>query len=112
MANEMPITRGTTPVIAYKFKIVNPEDIEAAYLTIEQSGGVAVEKDLSEATVETDRLVWHLTQEETLRFRAKPTQAKYPPVKMQLRYRLKDGTAHATVISEHQPFPVMKDGEI
>ena len=108
----MAITRGTTPTISYKFKVVDPAQIEVAYLTLEQLGADPIEKDLSEATVETDRLTWHLTQKETLNFRAKHGLAKYPPVKMQLRYRLNDGTAHATVISEVELFSIMKDGEI
>ena len=108
----MAITRGTTPTISYKFKVVDPAEIEVAYLTLEQDGVAPVEKDLSEAIVESDRLTWHLTQEETLNFRAKHGLAKYPPVKMQLRYRLRDGSAHATSISEIPLFSIMKDGEI
>ena len=106
------ITRGTTPTISYKFNIVDPADIVVAYLTLEQAGVEPVEKELSDAIIESDRLTWRLTQEETLRFHAKHGIAKYPPVKSQLRYRLKDGSAHATVISEIPLFSIMKDGEI
>ena len=108
----MAITRGTTPTISYKFNVVNPADIKVAYLTLQQTGSQTVEKDLSDATVGEDTLTWRLTQDETLNFRAKPSGPRFPPVKMQLRYRLSDGTAHATAITEHQLFTVMKDGEI
>ncbi len=102
----MTITRGTTPTITYSFKVVDPADIEAAYLTITQAGNKVVELSLDTAEVGEHTLAWQLTQAETLllneRFGAE----------IQLRYRLRDGTAHATAISVLPPGAILKDGEI
>lgn len=62
----MGIIRGTTPTIKYTFQTIQPEDIEVAYLTIEQCGTSRIEKSLSEAIVGTDNISWMLSQEDTL----------------------------------------------
>ena len=60
------IIRYTTPTITYRFKVVRPEDISVAYLTIKQGEQTLIEKDLSSATIGTDTLSWTLTQTETM----------------------------------------------
>ena len=60
------IIRGTTPTITYTFKTVDVADLTAAYLTIKRNNYIAVEKDLSAATVDENTLSWTLTQADTL----------------------------------------------
>lgn len=63
MAN---IIEGTTPTIKYTFGSVSVTDITTAYLTIKKSDSVAIERDITTATVGDDYLSWILTQAETL----------------------------------------------
>mgnify|MGYP007101847173 CR=1 FL=1 len=106
----MIITRGTTPTITYKFKVVDPSDILVAELTILQNGNVVIEKTLEDAklisTEERRALEWTLTQQETLALKMRPE------AEMQLRYRLLDGSAHATEVTTFPPAKILKDGEI
>ena len=102
--------RGTTPIISYTFHTIDVEDIAVIYLTLQQ-GGVKVERDITTATVETSQTVgkisWKLTQEETLKF----LQSK-ALVQIQIRYRLVDGTAGGSKISQVDPQAILKDGVI
>lgn len=102
----MVITRGTTPTITYSFKVVNPSDIEIAFLTITQAGKKMAELALASAVVGESSVSWQLTQAETLALNDRL------PAEIQMRYRLKDGTAHATAISRVPPGAILKDGEI
>lgn len=104
------ITRGTTPTITYTFKVVNPTEITVAELTIKQGDETLIERSLDTATVvSTDQLralEWTLTQAETLSLLTRPY------AEMQLRYKLLDGSAHATKITTFPPGVILKDGEI
>lgn len=64
------IIQATTPLIKYVFKTINVTDITEAYLTIDQNRAKILEKDIDEATVDTENnlICWGLTQEETLHF--------------------------------------------
>ena len=64
MSND--IIKGTTPTLVYTFNTVRVSDIRTAVLTIKRSGEIKVERDLTTATVGTDKLSWTLTQAETL----------------------------------------------
>ncbi len=106
----MKIPRGTTPTITYTFKVVDPHDITVADLTINQFGNTVIEKSLEDAEVisteECRALEWTLTQQETLALKACLV------AEMQLRYKLLDGSAHATLVTNIQPAKILKDGEI
>ena len=100
------ITRGTTPTIRYTFKVVDPADIAVAYLTIKQGGETLIEKTLADATADEHTLDFTLTQAETLEL------IRRPSAEMQLRYRLLDGSVHATAITTFSPGVILKDGVI
>ena len=104
----MAITRGTTPSIKYKFNVVDVSDIAVAYMTIKQ-GTVMIEKDLSDANVDTEEnsLTWTLTQDETLLI-----QYSSLSVSVQCRYRLADGTAGASRITSVPADAILKEGAI
>ncbi len=104
------LTRGTTPTITYTFRVVDPAEIAVAELTIKQGGETLIERDLDTAIVvsteERKALEWTLTQAETLALETRPN------AEMQLRYRLLDGSAHATRVTTFPPGQILKDGEI
>lgn len=102
----MAIGRGTTPTVTYTFKVVDPADITVAYLTIKQRGNLTIEKTLETADVGEKTLKWTLTQQETLLLQDKSN------AEMQLRYRLRDGSAHRTNVTVFMPEVILKDGEI
>ena len=60
------IIRGTTPSIHYNFTSVNVSDITVAVLTIKQGDSVIIEKQLTDAVVDTDSITWTLAQADTL----------------------------------------------
>jgi hypothetical protein len=105
----MTMIRGTTPAVVYKFNVVDPADITVAYLTIRQ-GATVIEKTLADGNVVSsgdDRsIAWELTQAETLSLTATQT------VMIQLRYKLRDGSAHATKTVTTYLDDVIKDGVI
>jgi len=82
------IINGTTPTIQYVFKEVDVTKIVEAYLTIKSNDRVALEKDLTTATVGEDFLAWTLTQQETLSLNSR--------VSMMLNWLLDDGTRGAS----------------
>lgn len=59
------IVRGTTPIIRFNFSDIRVSDIQVAYLVIKQ-GAQKLEKDITEATIDTNSIRWSLTQQETL----------------------------------------------
>lgn len=61
------IIRMTTPTLQYSFSAVSVSDLTDAVLSIGMGGAVVIEKDLSEAVVDTEnnRLSWRLSQEDT-----------------------------------------------
>lgn len=99
------IIRGTNSSIKIKFSKVDPSQITVAYLTIKQTGGETLEKDLTEAVVGSDYLEWILTQAETLDLFADRK------VTIQCRYKVGD-TAGATLKYTESVYDILKDGEI
>lgn len=99
------IIRGTTPPIRFAFSEVSPLDMTQAILTIRQRS-VLIEKNLREAVVTEDALLWQLTQEETL------SLEENRPAKVQCRYKFNSGTVGASRIYEEPVYGILKDGEI
>ena len=100
------VTRGTTPTICFTYTDVDTSRMTAAYMTMRQRGQVIVEKELYQATVTEGRLLWQLTQEETLLL--KPGC----DVEIQCLYRLDDGTAGASEIFCLSASDILKDGVV
>lgn len=63
----MVIIRGTTPTFKIKFRDVDVQMIESAYLVIKQEGLRMIEKSLADADVGEWSLSWKLSQEDTLK---------------------------------------------
>jgi len=102
----MIIPRGTTPSVQYVFNTVNVSEIVVAYLTIEQNGTLITEKDLTTADVGEKTLTWKLTQVETLKIKDKI------PIRVQVRYKLSDGSAFDSLITTCSPYEILKEGVI
>lgn len=100
------LIRGTTPSLKFTYSDIDIGSINVAYLTIRQLGSNIIEKELSEATVGSDYLLWKLTQEETLLIRANTK------LEVQCRLKLNDDTAIASKVYELDAIKVLKDGEI
>ena len=82
---------GTTPTIHYNFRVADPEDFTAAYLTIKDAAGTEVlRKTLEDATVDTKSIEWKLSQAETLAF---DVGAQYS---MMVNWLTTDGTRGAS----------------
>ena len=67
--------RGTTPTITYRFKTVNPSDIQEGFLTIRQGPDKKfkpLEKPLSSGVIDGMSISWLLSQQETLKLREGP----------------------------------------
>lgn len=60
------IVIGTTPTIIYKFRIISPDDLIQAKMTIKGKNTILLSKFLSEATIKEDSIEWKLSQAETL----------------------------------------------
>lgn len=82
------IIRGTTPTLIYNFDTVKTANLAAAFLTLTNDDGTALEKTLETATIEEKSLAWTLTQDETLAFGK--------TVCAMLNYKLMDGTRGAS----------------
>lgn len=100
------ITRGTTPTIGFTFGTTDVNDITVAYLTVKQGGTVIAEKDLSEATVGNDAIVWELAQTDTLKI------VDDVIVEIQCRYKTRFGKAYASLAYQETPYKILRDGEI
>lgn len=101
----MPISRGCTPT--HTFSV--PVDLTSAvalYVTYQQLGRTVIEKTLADCTVTANAIVTRLTQKETLRF------AETPPVKIQIRAKLVDGSAHKSNVIVTTADELLKSGEI
>lgn len=103
----MIITRGTTPTITYRFRVVDPANFAAAQFIMKQ-GDVLIEKTLEDAVLcaEQNTLSFNLTQAETLQL--------HPRIEtlMKLRYRMNDGKVGASKTVSVSPDQILKDGEI
>ena len=102
MSNE--ITRGTTPGNTFMVPI-DLTTCEVLYITYSQVGNVVFEIDLEDITVQSDRLIVKLTQEQTLLL-------KKGKVLIQIRGRYPDGTAVASDMIETTTEEILKDGVI
>ena len=60
------IVIGTTPTIIYKFRIISPDDLIQAKMTVKGKNTILLSKFLSEATIKEDSIEWKLSQAETL----------------------------------------------
>lgn len=82
------------------------EDILALFITYQQNKITKVEKELSECTFEDGKVSVNLSQEQTLSFEV------LVPIRVQIRVRLKDGTATKSTIMETYTDEVLKGGVI
>lgn len=89
----MTIIRGTTPTIKYLFKVVDVSDLTEAILTVSQDGTVLIEKDISDATVGENDILFTLSQADTLKL------DEDIPGKIMLNWVLGDGTRGASNIT-------------
>lgn len=97
--------RGTTARITFNVPIETSE-IATAYVTFDCNGVVVCEKKLSDLKLETKKVICQLTQAESLSF------TPGSRVRVQLRARLKDGTAIACKIRDLAVGNVLKEGVI
>lgn len=63
--------RGTTPVVPFVIEDFDLSSITDLCLVMKQDGKVIIKKNREEVTISGNTISVHLTQEETLRFRAK-----------------------------------------
>jgi len=99
--------RGTTPIIIFNVDI-DLTEAEVVYVTFRQNKENIVEKDKSECTIESSRIIVPLTQEDTLLFGHDPRQT----VCAQIRARFTNGEAIASNILQIRVKDILKDGEI
>ncbi len=97
--------RGTTTKITFNVPIETSQ-IAVAYVTFTSDDVVVVEKKLSDLTLETKKVICKLTQAESLSF------IPNTRVRVQLRARLKDGTAFASKIRDLSVGNILKEGII
>lgn len=100
------MTRGTTPIIQYRFKKNNVTDLTVAVLTIKQACK-AIEKNLDTAIInaEDNIIGWTLTQEETLGFISEEN------AEVQLRWKIGD-LAGASAIKRVSIGAILKEGVV
>lgn len=108
MATET-IVRGTTPTHTF-FVDLDLTTAEVVYVSYKQRGGskVLIEHAVDQMDVYPDKLVFTLTQEETLKL----NKMKDLPVEMQIRARFFDGTAVASNWMYADAGMIVKDGVI
>lgn len=97
--------RGTTPIHIFHTD-VDLTTAEVIYVTYTQ-GTTVVEKTKDDCEVEEDTVTVHLTQEETLQFKAGGYTAN-----VQIRARYADGTALASNIISIDISRILKNGVI
>lgn len=100
----MGTTRGTTPLHIITTD-VDLSDAVVIYVTYKQKRDVVLEKTKEDMEVSADGLRIHLTQEETLKFKASD-------VRIQIRARFEDGSAIASNIMVASIDEILKEGEI
>ena len=97
--------RGTTPKHTFKSKI-DLRDAEVLYITYKQKGKTIIERTKDQMEVLEDRLVIHLTQQETLAF------STIGEVEIQCRARFPDTDAIASNIIVRPALRILKEGVI
>ena len=101
----MAIARGAT--ISNIFTV--PVDLTTAvkmYITYDQFGRTVLEKTIEDCTIETNKITVDLSQEDSLKF------AENKKVKIQIRAKLSDGSAHVSKIIETTAGELLKEGVI
>ena len=103
------LIRGTTPTLTFTLPIT-AEQVAAAFITVAQNGETVLETQTgtTECTYEQNSIVWHLTQEETLKLESSGDGT----VKIQIRLRTNDGEALASQIIPTSVAGILKDGVI
>lgn len=98
--------KGTTPTIVCDINI-DTTQISALYATFVQKEQVMFEKNLTDGvTVSGDKVNVTLSQEDTNKLTPGIT------LEMQLKFKLKDGTVHATNIATFTVHKTFKEGAI
>ena len=67
----MELIRGTTPTITYSFDDIHAADITVAVFCIKQLDKTIVEKNLADGLVSNDKLMFTLSQQDTLSLNSK-----------------------------------------
>lgn len=101
----MSIARGAT--ISNIFTV--PVDLTAAvamYVTYQQGGRTVLEKKLADCEITATTITVDLSQEETLKF------IENKAVKIQIRAKLPDGSAHKSNVIETTADELLKEGVI
>ena len=96
--------RGTTPTLEF----VLPFDtslLAEAYVTLEQSDEVVLDKPLSDCTLDDNKMTVKLTQEDTLKL-------KIGLIEVQIRAKTVDGDVIASDIILTSAQKILKDGVI
>lgn len=97
--------RGTTPTLTYTLPF-ETRDIERLWIAFAQRGREVLLLDAERCTIDGNKVVTKLTQEETLTLQQNAT------VEMQLRVLMVDGTALASRIITCPVNRILKDGVI
>lgn len=102
--------RGTTPTIQINVDIDLREAV-ALYVTFTQGAETIFEKDLPEIGVYEDKLVFALSQTDTLMLSG-PASFALAPVFFQIRAKMPDGSALASNIMKTTVDRILKNGVI
>ena len=100
------IPSGTTPTLRWRFKNIPIEEIEVAYLTIQQDSENIIEKTLGDAKIEGNTLLWTLTQEDTLKIKEDKS------IFLQVRYRTRGGYSGKSPAYSEMGDKLLKGGVI
>lgn len=96
--------RGTTPIHVFMVDY-DLTEAEVIYVSYSQRNNVLIEKSIEDITIEPDRLIISMTQEETLRLDSSMCE-------IQIRAKMPDGLALASNIMTTVVKPILKGGEI
>ena len=107
------MTRCTTPTHTFTL----PDDLKTAtlsalYITYAQGSKTALEKTLSDVTINGGVITCTLTQADTLKFEVLDKHCGCDKVDVQVRLKTSDGVAMASDIMRIPVMDVLKDGEI
>ena len=97
--------RGTTARMTFNVPVESSQ-IAVAFVTFTSDGVVVCDKNLSQLTLEDKKIICKLTQAESLSFTPNSR------VRVQLRARLKDGTAFASKVRDLSIGNILKEGVI
>lgn len=100
------MNRGTTHDFEVMLDDVDMTSVSVLWVTFAQAGREVLTKELEDLTVEDNRLIVHLTQEDTLAFRDRL------PVYVQIRLKTNEDKAYVTDILKTSVGEVLKGGVI